>query len=420
MVALLAGAQRPSVRHLSLAAFAFLLGFAPVAASAALLLHFTVLDSIALAQMFQVPGENFRGLIRGLYFFGLISPPLLILGALGEMRPLNRWQTILREKPKRLWRFVLLILYPAAVLIYAAYAASEMRYFFPLLLPVFALHGGKGVELIVRAFGKSGAQFGAAIAFTVAAAIVLAAPPLLTNVRDGPASLTGGIWSPMLWQRWQSLQERSLDRTEAIVSDARRRQRTVLVTSSWNDEFYTRLRLMEAGFRSVETSTAFPGCGGFATYRRGGSTVLHIRLWPQYWRSPFGQAAHAALFLTTAYNCPAVRNSQNIWLTNFGSFAVTLYEKQGLPPLRFQEALELPVPTHPFDRYLRRYVPTRLSGPPGMPLLAARRMSAGELAELARRSEVLLPGTKPLSATDRAGLIKQASEAYRIPPRSEP
>lgn len=415
MIALMAAAQGSSFRRLILAALAFALGFVPVLVVAALMLRFTIFDSLALAQLFQVPGGHFRGLLRGLYFFGLISPPLLALGASWELQTLAGWRT-LRGQPERLWRFVLLILYPALVLAYAAYAASEIRYFFPLLLPVIALHGGKGVELVVATLGRSGLRFAAALAFVILAIILAALPSMLVNVRDGPASLTGELWSPSLWRGWQGLQERSLARVDAIARDAERRQRTVVVSSSWNDEFYLRLRLMEAGFRNVETPAAFAGCQGFATYRRGGSTVLHVRLWPEYWRSPFAQAEHAALFLTTAYECPAVRASPNNWLTTFGIVSVPLIEVQGFPALRFAEPADVQVSTNPLDAAMRRHLPGPLKSPPDMPLLLARRMSAAELAHLASQSQAVLPGPKPLSEVDRARLVRKASEPYRAVP----
>lgn len=392
MVALLAPMQRPTSRHVALAALAFLTGFVPVTVIASWLAGFTFLDSVAVAQLFRQPGTEWRGLVQGLYFFGLIAPPLLATGALVELRPLLAWRIGFGSDVRLRWRLALLILYPVGLLAYAAFASSEMRYLFPFLLPIIALHGAAGIERLVLALKGSGAPFATALVFLLGSAAVFFAPPLIVQMRDGPSSLLGNAWSPMLWHRWQSTQERSFARVDAVVRDVATRRRTVLVSSAWNDEFYMRLRLMEAGYRSVDTATTFPGCRGFATYRRGPSEVLHLRFWPQYWRSPFPAPEHAALKLTSANRCPAFRGTQDIWLVNFGRAAASHFKGSGFDKLYIRSALEVPITTDPLGGRLRAAIGKERGEVIQMPTLAARVMPRAELAALALQTSFLRNG----------------------------
>ena len=416
MVALLAPMQRATVRHVSLAALAFLVGFVPVTAVAALAFGFTFLDSVAVARLFEPPDRFLAGPIQGLYFFGLIAPPLLAIGAWTELRPLRAWRTRFAEDPRRAWRFALLILYPLVLLAYAALEASEMRYLFPFLLPLIALHGAEGVERLIGVLRARGPGFRAALLYTVGAFAVFFAPPLLVQVRDGPSSLTGHAWSPILWQRWQRLQDESFARVDMVVRDIATRPRTMLVSTGWNDEFYMRLRLMEAGYRSVDTAIAYPGCEGFAAYRRGGSEVIHLRLWPQYWLSPFQAPEHAALFLTTAYSCPAIRVARDAWMVTFGPTATSLLRMNGFRTLRFPSALEMPVTADPLGARVRVVSGGEWPGAVHMPTFAARRVSQLELATMASQAQSFFERERPMSAERRAVMLRADAFIYRAAP----
>ena len=416
LAALLAPMQRATVRHVALAALAFLAGFVPVTAVAAWAFGFTFLDSVAVARLFEPPDRFLAGPIQGLYFFGLIAPPLLAIGAWTELRPLRAWRDYLVADLRRAWRLALLILYPLALLAYAALEASEMRYLFPFLLPLIALHGAEGIERILRVLKTRGPGFRPALLFAPGAAAVFFAPPLLVQVRDGPSSLTGYAWSPILWHRWQRLQDESFARVDAVVRDVTTRPRTTLVSTGWNDEFYMRFRLMEAGYRSVDTAAAFPGCAGFATYRRGASEILHLRLWPQYWLSPFQSPEHAALFLTAANACPPVRSTRDIWVVAFAPNAARHLRDHGFRSLSFASALEVPVAHDPLGERIRILSHGEWPGAVAMPAFAARRMNQAELAMMAMHARFLLEQGRPMSAALIAERLRADARVYQATP----
>ncbi|HEX8482460.1 MAG TPA: hypothetical protein VF650_11195 [Allosphingosinicella sp.] len=409
LIGLLAPVQRSTLRHVALAALFFLCGFLPVIVAVSLLLGFSPLDSIRVAQQL---GPQPAGL-QVLRFFGLIAPFLLVLGAFPEAMLLRQWRTWFGEDRPAFWRFLLLIAYPLVLLGYGIWTAGEMRYYFPFLAPLIALHGGRGIASVVSAFSEGGWRKAAASLFVLGSAALFLAPPLLMQVREGPSSLTGHAWAPNAWRQWQDAQEQSFRRLDGLVARAGARPRSLIVSGQWNDEFYVRLRLFEAGYRPIGIESAYPGCSGFSVYRRGRSDVLHLRLWGQYERSPFSKPDTAALLLTAAGQCPAVAGLPEVELTTFGKTAAKYLERPEFEETLFPLPVALPAPAGAPERWLK----SMLLGPGAavahMPLASVRKMSSSDFAAMVARSEDRLERSGPLTPSRRSDMLRRYWTAYR-------
>lgn len=395
LVALLAPMQRANFRHVSLAAGAFLCGFVPTLLLAALLVGFTPLDGLAVAQLFDPPvasaGLIGHGIKQAILFFGIIGSLIVVLGGAAELKEMIRGRKDGDYNQRRLWRFMLLILYPLAVVIVAIYRASEMRHFYPLIIPVLTLHGARGIQLIAAGLQKSGAQFFASLVFVFIGALVMFLPPLQIQVRDGPSNLLGVAYSPFLWRHWQQLQDLGMARIESVIRKADGTPSAVLITTQWNDDFYLRLRAFESGYRPATTTTFFPGCAGFSVYVSGNSKIIHVRPIGHYWKSPFPNPKTAALVLSSAYSCPAVRNSAEAWMFTFGSYSAEMLQLPQVSTSNFQSPPHVSLAKTQIVAGTRRLILGTEKDPlddeePLMPTLLVRRISPAELQRLVRQS----------------------------------
>jgi hypothetical protein len=263
---------------------------------------FSLLDTLDIGQKFaakMLPISWKEWFLVRVFFFGVVALALFMLGAsifYGKLKTQKAYLAILT-----------FIVYPLALIFFAP-KASQVRYIFPLLSPLVALHVGTGLQWIYGqvAFGH-GKKATLAKAFTVLAVIIFISPPTALLMMDGPRAILGRVWSPVQWLHWQDSVNLSLDRTQAVVSSLDNNQVNMLVSTHWNDEFYSRLKLIEAGFTPHLASSLYAGCKGFSVFTKGNSVVIHIRTNTQYFMAPLNVKENAALQLTTAFKCHSIQ-----------------------------------------------------------------------------------------------------------------
>ena len=69
----------------------------------------------------------------------------------------------------------------------------------------------------------------------------------------------------------------------------------VVLATHFNDGFFFRLRLMEAGLAPVATAARLAGCNGVSLLTKGASMAMHIRTAPAYRVVAIGAVHNAAL-----------------------------------------------------------------------------------------------------------------------------
>jgi hypothetical protein len=408
---LMAFAQRRTMNHLILAMAWFVAPLLIVLAAHAALTGVTVFDSIIITERFKPTRTWASGLKAGVFFFDLIAPVLIIVGAAPFVRAaVTRNERTFRDS--EFWaRFTLLVIFPLCILAFALAAASIKRYFFPLLLPVIALHGARGLERTISAY-REGSR--AAIGGVLIGLILLVGPPIKVNGHDGPEQLGGTIWSPPLWRIWQSAQASSLALTDRLVSELGQQQRSLLITSSFNDEFYMRLRLQEHGWRDVPTRTAFPGCSGFSTYARGTQRIMHVREQTQFFLSPLPWDVLAALLLVSTDRCPVTRAVSTVILTSFGTGSQT---RLGNPVFGDDHFHHLMVPATPTTGpYRLQAILTRRGHEAVTPVMDATRLSPAELAAAVDWAQAKLAASGAGTPSAQAALVQKYEVSYRAAP----
>ena len=228
----------------------------------------TVLEAIQIGRYFDAIQASYRrystSVLMFLLFFGL---PGLVLS------PLGAWQFLRGATTRQ--KLVLLVL-PAILLAFTVRSATETRHIYPLLAPFVVIHGAHGLAWVGAALKGGGAGRRVAAAWLGVLALVWLAPPILVPVSDGPRPIIGRIWSPLLWLRWQSAMNATLDTAGALAATTARR--SVVLTTSFNPDHFMRLRLWQAGWQPRTPAAAWPGCsGGFETWGRGQQELDHIR-----------------------------------------------------------------------------------------------------------------------------------------------
>lgn len=364
--------QRATAVHLFRSAAAFLGGLLPVLALLAWANGFTPLDTLRVAAAFAPAAGLLAGIAPACFFLGLLLPLPLLGGMRGE----------------RGWRAFAFVALPALLLAYALHAATEPRYFFPLLTPFLALHGGRGLERLIADMRRSRAL---SAVLAAAALALLLGPPLVLRIGDGPVALGGAGRMPLYWRQWQEAQAESFARVDRLVVDTR--SGGAIVTTHWNDEFYVRLRLIEVGWRPMPAPAA---CRGLSLYARGDRRIVHVRLEPQYGRA-FYRPETAALMLAQAGRCPLVTRLPGAWVTTFGTDADA---RTGVPEFadaRFADPLEGPV------------------GRETTPLLAIRWLPADTLTQVGARSGAFLAARRAALGTPAQMLDKYAHNYRALP-----
>lgn len=369
--------------------------------SASAIYHgFSLADAFVTASKFVLAEGSFRNWIsiRAL-FFGVIVFPALIVGG---------WIHFHSLKKERAYIGILSFIFYPILLMLLAPKATEIRYIFPLLSPIIALHAGRGLLWVYQALPSGfGSQTILARAIAIFSLFALFSPPTLVQVFDGPRTLLGRFWSPYLWATWQDSVDTSMTRARQLTNLLEDNRRNVLITTHYNDEFFLRLRLIESGFTPLLATDQYPECNGFSLFKKGNSTVIHIRTEPQYNIAPISITQSAALQLATTFACTSIVPFDNVFISTFGinDYGVK-FNIYGFLPTSFPEPLEINFPdslSGLLPRVIRSYG-----------LFSYRKIEPGELLAiqsnatnyLARDNEKQSSGIKPFT-------IQDYNKAYR-------
>jgi hypothetical protein len=307
---------------------------APAAAAAVLILLLgwltlgaTPLDALLAAKGF-VPMHDLRvvAIDAGL-FFSLAGGAVMLIGA---------WAS-LRHPPaeNRLPFWLLWGAYPVLLGVVTIIVSAEIRYLFPLFAPYVAVHGGRGFTALASGFRN---RRPAAIAAIAAIGVSLVAPPKVYML-EGPSSMWGRLWTPFFWARWQRLMSDNMATVDRLVEEGERRDRLLIVQSHYNDEFFLKERLIQAGFTPVEASRAFPGCDGFSVYTKGRHLVVQVRTENEYRQVHTDLKRYSALMLRHALACPGVVAIDHAYLTAFGTMT-RLHVYETLHPQLWQPIMD--------------------------------------------------------------------------------
>jgi hypothetical protein len=318
----------------------------------------TPFDALLIAKAFAAATKSFIkggfGSIK--FFFGVVTPIILIIGVWPDVHDFVR--------RKRFWYPLAMAVYPAILIAYAAKNGNEIRYLLPLLAPVVALQGGRGLRWVLDNLkAGSGSRRAAALAILGLLALTFVMPPSRVDVKDGPRELYGRLYATPIWWKWQGTVHTSMERLARTRSQLEAATQTVVIANHYNDDFYLRLRLFEAGYRDIPIASAYPGCGGFSVYRRGNSEVLHVRLNNNWQLAPMKQEIVSALMLEKAFACPVVKAHQSAILTGFGQdFRAMDWENFGWPVIRLDG---IDTETIISDKVSRAYYKAIGQTPPG-------------------------------------------------------
>jgi hypothetical protein len=314
---------------------------------------FSLIDAFATARKFVINlSEKNNWFWVRIFFFGLGALPFLLIGV---------WLNFSRMNIKKEYIGILVFIGYPLLLALLAPKATEVRYIFPLLAPVVALHAGTGLNWIYRQFlYEKGEALRNAVGVVAFAVLVMVFPPSFLKVHDGPRAMFGRLWSPILWSRWQAAVDETMARTQKLAAALDDGQSNILISTHYNDEFYSRLRLMEAGFLPAPTSGSYPGCYGFSLFKKGDSTVFHVRTDPQYRIAPINMTYNAALQISAAFSCEMAQSYHQVYITTFGVneygispkvYGISSFSFDGPLDVKFDDLRENLSPNNP---HLRR------------------------------------------------------------------
>jgi len=271
------------------------LGAVSTVAASAVVHGFSLVDSFSIATqgLASINNSPVRLISTRLLFFGVAGTPFLLIGG---------WLAYRRLKERRAYAGIATFIAYPLLLIALAPNVTEIRYVFPLIAPLVAMHGGNGLHWVYTHLRTSaGARTWMARGVAAFALLVMLAPPTFLRMMDGPRSVLGRLWSPAMWMRWQEGIDESLQRARELAALMDNDRQTTLLATHYNDEFYLRLRLMEIGFLPARGLAGHPECRGFSVFTKGRSTVVHIRSHPNYAKAPLIHPYNAALQLTSAF-----------------------------------------------------------------------------------------------------------------------
>jgi len=275
------------------------------------LLGFTLLDAYLVAQHFILDISFLKNLVlTKLYFLGIIIVPPLLIGLFSFSKFfLKSKQTIL---------LLSLIIYPVLLFLFAP-KATETRYIFPLLTPIIALIGGYGLHQITQwtlnrdktLWTKLGSY-----AYWIFLIGVMTIPPVQTQFKDGPRSINGRLWSPIIWQDWQNSVNQNMQTLDKMVNQlSQSASPSIIITLHYNDEYFLRMKLIEAGFTPSKENTQ--ACQGISFFTKGNQRVYHLRTRPSYGIAPISAENLTALQLQQAEKCINLNQIELAYLTDY-------------------------------------------------------------------------------------------------------
>ncbi|MDQ3059743.1 MAG: glycosyltransferase family 39 protein [Pseudomonadota bacterium] len=272
---------------------------------------FSMIDAFVTARKFVInQGDQKNWFWIRIFYFGLGALPFLVTGAWLNFK-------LLKARKKNIGLLVFII-YPALLALLAP-KATEVRYIFPLLAPMVALHAGTGLAWVYQQCLSGGKRkFRYATGIIAFSGLVAIIPPAFLKMHDGPRAVFGRLWTPILWSRWQDSVNETTARTQRLVAILDDEKSNILISTHYNDEFYSRLRLMEAGFLPLPASSSHPACHGFSLFKKGRSMVFHIRTDPQYRIAPITPTYNAALQISAAFSCDFEPPYSKVYITTFG------------------------------------------------------------------------------------------------------
>ncbi|AMO24435.1 hypothetical protein GCM10027034_12990 [Ramlibacter solisilvae] len=338
-IAGLAFHDSPSIPHLARRAVAFSAGLLLLLGAFFLLTGASMFDAIRIAQEFSQLSKRWMASIYvmpAIYFFGILTPLHMIIGAIPDLRDLIRGQ--------RFWYPLTLVAYPVLLTIYAMNTGHQIRYMFPLLAPVICLHAERGLRWMLD-HRKANTGIAPRVRWVWIALLLYALmfPPTAVILRDGPQAMTGRLYMPIVAWRWQDATKQSMQRVDALVSQLVVSERPLVISAHYNDDFYLKLRLMEAGYVDTPVARRYPACGGFTIYTRGTHEILHIRLNNNWQLSSLDQDIVSALVLTRAFECPVIREQRMAIVSRFGAhFSALDWRRFGINEPSFAQPLAMP------------------------------------------------------------------------------
>jgi hypothetical protein len=338
----LAASDAVSPRQLMRRGIAFAAGALLVGGLAAAYFGAMPLDALHIAREFSQLSKRWSGGMRfdsACYFIGVVMPLPVLIGV----------ATVLRREAlgRRFLYAATMVLYPLLFTLYAMNGGNEIRYLLPLLAPVIALHGAQGLRWLLHSLrDRAAAARWLAGAWIVLLAGAFLLPPSFIAVRDGPRALTGRLYMPFIWWRWQQASGQTMERVASVVAEAEAgaAPQSLLISTHWSDDFYLKLRLMEAGYADTPIASRYPDCGGFTIYRRGAHEILQVRLHNHWQIAPYQPQVVSALILTRAFACPVIRQQQRAIVSTYGDEFSTLNPRIfGMQESGYSQPLALPL-----------------------------------------------------------------------------
>ncbi len=184
---------------------------------------------------------------------------------------------------RRQWREVCLcVVVPLIYLVAYGRALHELRYLLPLS-PFLAIAVAEGGRVVWRSAGRLQAGLSAAFALAFLACLLPAVElpywrlGTLRADNDGPRPIIGRAWSPLVWLHWLDNLNAGVAVLDGVVEQAGPGTTTVIVSDYWNPDRLVDLILIEHGFAPARTEVP-AACRDIAElFRRGSSSVLHVR-----------------------------------------------------------------------------------------------------------------------------------------------
>ena len=289
----------------------------------------SILDSIEVASIFAKQVRRWQYYPFSVLFLTLGIPGWALL-TLGSLLSLFRRGVVFN---------LVFVAYPLlATLYFGLNHSAEIRHFYPLVIPLVLTHMTVALDWVVSNIRNRGRFRWPVTVATALAVALMATPPTWPAdnlwLKDGPRTkVTGRLWSPLLWFRWQSAQRTSFAEAQALARDlADSRQSTVFTSFLGMDIAFLRLALFEDGYQSVPVRLAWPSCPESAVmvFQKPGSRVAVVRSDSQYLllrgeRTLNGEQGYSLrnnetqpLFLKMALSCDALWESDRFELIMMG------------------------------------------------------------------------------------------------------